>query len=209
MEIDEYDDELTDGRRLRAARNREAVVTAVLEIIREQQGGPIPGAALVAERSGVSERTVFRHFADLDSLFFAAAERQRPLHVTALAPRPADKEVDKRIAAIVKSRVKLYEEISPVRRVAIHLAAAHESMAEILASTTVAAREQLNEVFDPELRRAGRNRSVVLDEIELATSWSAWEHLRTVQGGSRERARKIVTELLTGVLSPYGPRRGR
>ncbi|MHB8437105.1 MAG: TetR/AcrR family transcriptional regulator, partial [Acidimicrobiales bacterium] len=109
------EDNQSDGRRLRAARNRESVVIALLDIIREQGGGPIPGAAEVAQRAGVSERTVFRHFADLDSLFLAAANKQRPVLDTFLGPRPDMAEPDKRIAAIVRLRSKLYNEIGPVR----------------------------------------------------------------------------------------------
>jgi AcrR family transcriptional regulator len=200
-------DDQTDGRRLRAARNRDSVVSAVLEIIREQGGGPLPGAAEVAVRAGVSERTVFRHFADLDSLFLAAASRQRPVIVTYLAPRPDFKEVDKRIAALVKLRSKLYEEIAPVRRVAVRLAAANAVLAEQVGEANKAARGQLATVFEPELSRAGSQRSTVLDQLELVTSWAAWEMMRTLQGSSADRARKVTTELLTAILKPLGSTR--
>lgn len=197
-------DEGSDGRRLRAARNRESVVSAVLEIIREQGGGPLPGAAEVAVRAGVSERTVFRHFADLDSLFFAAAARQRPVLVNYLGPRPDAKELDKRIAALVKLRSRLYDEIAPVRRVAVRLASGHNVLAVQLSEANRAARAQVAAVFEPELRRAGSARSTVLDEIDLVTSWSSWDALRSTQAVSPERARKVVAELLTAVLQPLG-----
>ena len=38
-----------DGRRARGARNRDAVVTAILELLRE--GNPDPGAHEIAERA--------------------------------------------------------------------------------------------------------------------------------------------------------------
>ena len=199
-------EELSDGRRLRAARNRDAVVEAVLEILREQGGGPVPGAAEVAERAGVSERTVFRHFADLDSLFVAAARHQRPLFVSFLAPRPDGKELDKRIADLVRLRSRLYEEISPIRRVALNFLPDHESLGRLLAEATKASRAQLADVFQPELQRAGRDRTLVLDEVDLVTSWSAWERLRKHSGMSAERSRKITSDLLGAVLRPYSSR---
>ena len=199
------DDEHADGRRLRAERNRDAVVQAVLSIIKEQGGGPLPGAGEVAARAAVSERTVFRHFADLDSLFLAAASQQRPVLVSYLAPVPDAPELDKRIAAIVKLRSKLYEEIAPVRRVAVRLASIHPLMAETLSEAYRAARVQVGAVFAPELKRAGRAKPTVLDEIDLALSWPAWDTLRTRQGASVDRSRKIVTELVTAVLTPYQP----
>ncbi|MGA8679825.1 MAG: TetR/AcrR family transcriptional regulator [Acidimicrobiales bacterium] len=196
-------DEHADGRRLRAERNRDAVVLAVLSIIKEQGGGPIPGAGEVAARAGVSERTVFRHFADLDSLFLAAAAHQRPILIKYLAPTPSDRELDTRIAAMVKLRSKLYEEIAPVRRVAVRFAATHPVMAESLKEAYRGARAQISSVFTPELARAGRSRSNLLDEVDLVLSWPTWETLRSQQGASVDRARKLVTELLTVMLTPY------
>jgi hypothetical protein len=123
--------------------------------------------------------------------------------VTYLAPTPDAEELDKRIAAIVKLRSKLYEEIAPVRRVAVRLAAAHPVMAETLDEAHRGARTQVAATFAPELTRAGRAKATVLDELDLVLSWPSWETLRTRQGCSVERARKIVTELLTSVLSAY------
>jgi AcrR family transcriptional regulator len=198
-----------DGRRLRAERNRDSVVAAVLSIIQEQGGGPFPGASEVAARASVSERTVFRHFADLDSLFLAAASHQRPTLTTYLAPRPDAPELEKRIAAVVKLRSRLYEEIAPVRRMAVRLAARHATLADQMSEAYKAARAQVATVFSPELRRAGRAKATVLDELDLVLSWSTWETLRTIQGASPDRARKLVTAMLTAVLAPYEAPKGR
>lgn len=199
----------SDGRRQRAVRNREAVVTALLEIIREQDGGPIPGAAEVAERAGVSERTVFRHFADLESLFLAGAEHQRPLLRSYLTPRPDDKELDKRIAALVRLRAKMYEEIGPIRRVAMRAASRADStsISELVEEANKASRRQVAEVFAPELSRAGRERSLLLDQLDLATSWPVWDSLRRHLDHSAERSRRIMSALVSSVLAPYAGRR--
>lgn len=198
-----------DGRRLRAERNRDAVVQAVLEIIRQQGGGPVPGAAEVAARAKVSERTVFRHFADLDSLFLAASARQRPTHVTYLAPRPDAKELDQRIAAVVKLRSRLWEEIAPVRRVGVRIAAAHKTLADQIGESNKAGRDQAAAVFAPELARAGRDKASVLDQVDLLLSWAVWDALRAGQGASAERARKLVAEMLAAILSPLVVPAGR
>ncbi len=206
--LDNDDEDQTDGRRLRAARNREAVVMAVLEIIRQQNGGPIPGAAEVAARAGVSERTVFRHFADLDTLFLAAAQHQRPIVTAYLTPRPDQKELDKRIAAMVRLRSRMYEDIGPVRRVALRLVAAHPSLAGVIQESTRFERQQVVDVFEREVAKSGKQRQNVTDQLDLITGWSSWEHLRNQQGYSVERSRRIVGELIGAVLSPYAGRRG-
>ncbi len=56
-----------DGRRLRGKRSRQGIVEAMIELVRS--GNPEPTAEEVAARAGVAMRTVFRHFADMDSLY--------------------------------------------------------------------------------------------------------------------------------------------
>ncbi len=63
-----------DGRRARALRARDAIVDALLDLM--QEGQVRPTAAQIAARAGVSLRTVFQHFRDLEALFAAAADRQ-------------------------------------------------------------------------------------------------------------------------------------
>lgn len=193
-----------DGRRLRAARNRKAVVDAVLQIVRERppEAPYLPGAAEVAARAGVSERTVFRHFADLDSLFLAVAALQRPVHVEYLGRRPTDADLAVRIETITRLRAKLYEEIAPIRRLAVRLSTTRPVVAAQLREAHVAARSQLAETFAPELSQvSGSARTDALDTLDLATSWSAWDHLRSDQGCSSLRARRIVAGMVTANLA--------
>ena len=193
-----------DGRRLRAARNYEAVVTAVLDIARECPPRVIylPSAAEVAARAGVSERTVFRHFADLNALFVAAASRIRPIHEAYVGPRPNAARVADRITELVQLRSKLYEEIAPVRRVAIHLSHTHPLLVDQLAQAFTAARAQVADVFAPELSRLdSKDRSLMLDALDLAASWATWDNLRTVQDCSVPRTRQVVTKLMSDLLA--------
>ena len=66
--------DVVDGRTARAARTNDAVVDAWLSLIEE--GDLRPGARRIAERAGVSLRSVFHHFEDLETLYATAAERQ-------------------------------------------------------------------------------------------------------------------------------------
>ena len=66
-------DETTDGRTARRDRNRELVLDAALELFRE--GHLEPTALQVAERSGLSPRSVFRYFEDTEALLRAAIAR--------------------------------------------------------------------------------------------------------------------------------------
>jgi len=156
------------------------VVGAVLDIVRERapESMNMPGAAEVAERAGVSERTVFRHFADLDSLFLAAAARQRPAHDAYLRPRPDAPDV------------------------AIHLSRTRPIVLQQLEQAHAAARAQVGDVFAPELSRLDvKRRTLMLDALDLATSWTCWDTLRAGQGCSVDRTRKVITETVTALLA--------
>src|SRR4029450_8701570 len=65
---------LHDGRLARGERARAAIVDALLVLI--ESGELRPSAARIAQRAGVSLRSVFQHFSDVESLFAAAASRQ-------------------------------------------------------------------------------------------------------------------------------------
>ena len=65
---------IVDGRRARRHRSRDLAVDAVLDLLGE--GVLRPTAQQVAERSGVSLRSIFRIFDDVESLNAAAAARQ-------------------------------------------------------------------------------------------------------------------------------------
>src|SRR5690606_17805644 len=62
-----------DGRTLRALRTRESIVDATIAQI--DDGDLRPTAPRVAALAGVSVRTVFQHFAVLEALHAAGAER--------------------------------------------------------------------------------------------------------------------------------------
>ena len=102
-----------DGRVLRGARSREAIVNAVFELIGE--GFAQPTAEQVAKRAGVQVRTVFRHFADMETLYAQLSGRvereMRPL----LEQPSIEGGLDARVRALVARRCALYERIAPFK----------------------------------------------------------------------------------------------
>jgi AcrR family transcriptional regulator len=189
-----------DGRRARGERSKDAVVDAILALIRE--GDERPGAAEIAERAGVSMRSVFRHFDDLESLRAAAIER----HTAAMLPLfhldDPGGSVDDRVEALVGQRVRLYEEITPVRVVGERMKRQSPSIAEGLAAARVGLRDQVADLFAPELESLGpAERRDRLDAIEAATSWAVWHLLRTDQQLPIRRARAVMVLSTTALLT--------
>jgi AcrR family transcriptional regulator len=167
-----------DGRRARREQNRAAVVDALAELYAE--GTYEPSAAEIAERAGLSPRSLFRYFDDVDDLNRATIDQQldraRPLlAVPATADDPTATKVDR----LVEARLRLYEAIAPAARAARVGAWRHPVLAEQIASTRSYLRHQLERLFAPELDALGPGRApAALAAMDVLCSFEAVELLR-------------------------------
>jgi TetR/AcrR family transcriptional regulator, regulator of autoinduction and epiphytic fitness len=73
-----------DGRLARSARTRRSIVDALRGL--HQEGDLRPTAPRVAERAGVSLRTVWQHFNDLETLLVAAGQRDYEIAMRYVTP---------------------------------------------------------------------------------------------------------------------------
>lgn len=168
-----------DGRHARRDRNRYAVVDAYLALVRE--GNPRPSIAEVADRSGVSHRSVFRYFADKDELARTSIERQlefaRPLVPLGVK---ADATLDERIDTFVERRLALFEAIGPVARLSRSLAATQQVVADELETTRGFLREQLHRLFRAEIQACpAREREHLEAALDVLTTFEVADLLRT------------------------------
>lgn len=187
----------TDGRHARRHRSRDLAVDALLDLLGD--GVIRPTAQQVAERSGVSLRSIFRIFDDVESLNAAAAARQmsriRHLFVDVLATG----SFAERLHEMVAINARLYESIAPVRRAALRAAPESEALTEQVERARTWLRTEVERVFAAELARAGRD---VTAAVEMAFSFEAWDQLRSSQDLSTARATAAVTHLVRALLSP-------
>jgi AcrR family transcriptional regulator len=188
-----------DGRALRRVRNRDAVVDAVLGLLDE--GHARPTAQEVSQRSGVSMRSIFRLFDDMEALHRTAIERQIERVTPLLADLPADGPVAHRIDALVANRREVFETISPVRRLAVRLAPQSPPIRDELERFGRFFRTQLTEVFATELRHAEDDDDTLLDALDVATCWESWERLRTAQRLTSAHAAQVTTRTVTALLA--------
>ena len=191
-----------DGRVQRAVQNRHAIVEALLALYRD--GARQPTASQVAQRAGVSLRSVFHHFADMESLYAAVAARQfERLGPLGVAP-PADLAIAERIRVLVDRRAELFETVAPVRRAARAQVHRSPTIADNLSRAAALLRAQVEETCAPELSRLARDaRSELLDALDCLTSWEAWERLRSGQHLSVSRAKRVVTRALAALLETH------
>ena len=190
--------EAVDGRHLRREQNREAVLDALLELF--TAGFYQPGANEIAERAGISPRSLFRYFDDIDDLNRAAIEHQlaavRPHFDIDIAPEAPTKV---KIERVVEARVRLFEAIAPAARAARGYALSHPAVAGNLRETRARLRDQVHRLFAPELEADGVALLPVLDAL---CSFETCELLRFDQGLSRTKTVAALVNALTALLEP-------
>lgn len=188
-----------DGRAARAARTRDAVIDAFLELI--DAGDAQPTARSIATRAGVSLRSVYVRFADLDAVIVSAAQRQWERVVAITEPLPTSGPRAARLDAFVAQRCRVLELVAPVRRVAEAQEPESPALQSLLTWARQTARDEIARVFalelDP-LSRAARAR--LLDALDVAAGTTTWEALRRHRGRSASASRRVVTEMLTAIL---------
>lgn len=186
---------VVDGRRLRSERNRQRIVAAMMELVRE--GVPAPGAEAVADRAGVGLRSVFRHFNDMESLYREIGEavnrEVRPLIEEPFASREWRDQLDELIAR----KVELFEKLMMFyvagklhRQDSVFMRADHQH-------SLAMERKALRAVLPEEWRK----RRECFEALELALSFDSWVRLRQDQKLSVRRSREVLDTLVRGVLS--------
>ena len=180
----------SDGRVRRAERSGQAIVDALLELV--GKGILEPTAQQVATRAGVGIRTVFRRFSDMERLFAEMSARMQAEALPLLVGGRPSGDLAERARALVGRRVAFFERIAPYKRAANlkrwrspFLRARHAELVRVLRADLV---RRL-----PELRQAPE---AFVDALDLATSFEAWDRLRTEQRLPRERAQAAVERMV-------------
>jgi TetR/AcrR family transcriptional regulator, regulator of autoinduction and epiphytic fitness len=189
-----------DGRSARALKTREAIVDSCIGLVEE--GELRPTAPRVAERAGVSVRSVFQHFDDLPSLHIAVAERIAERVAVLHHPVDVDLPVDERITTFVRYRGALLEAVTPFRRAAqVHGPFAPE-IRQAVERATAYLHDEVARAFGPELDKvpASTVRNEATQGLAMAMSWPAWDALRTESGCTVEQATATTRRVVRAIL---------
>lgn len=197
------DDISHDGRTARRERNRKIVVDAVLDAI--EAGASIPTIRRVAELAGVSERSIFRYFGDLDELLSAAIdaalERYGP-HA-----RIADEgrgPLAERLDVLIEARLLLWVRSDAVAALVRTRASALPLLQETLTESRRKMREQtdrhLADFFD---ELSAEDRSHALHMVELVVSYESFR-LQLDAGATSDQVRARWRYALRKLLTPMG-----
>jgi AcrR family transcriptional regulator len=191
---------VTDGRSARSQRTREAVVDALLALIRD--GEPRPTARAIAERANVSLRSVYVHFDDLEDLFVAVAQRQMTVVGTMITAIPLDAPLADRVVDMCSQRARIFEEVGPVRRAAAVQAPTSPTLSRLLMNLRDRSRNMLAKVFAPELEALPEpEQRARLAALDAMLSPDGWDLIRTTHGMSFADARQAIIDGAIKLLS--------
>lgn len=191
---------VTDGRVANRLRNREKLIDAYVALVQEGQVGSVDQ---IIERSGVARRSIFRHFADLPDLRLAAFRR-------VVADAAADAELanlgvgplDRRIDALVVSRLRTLERTHPFGVLARSRLAEHEEVRIGISVTTDMLRTRMARHFEREL--AGRSPAEVnrrLDALYVVVSFESYDVLIHQLGRPVDVVTSTWTESIRAILT--------
>ena len=175
-----------DGRRERSATSRRRIRAALVELL--VAGEPSPTAESIAAAAGVSLRTVFRHFEEMENLHLEIAaivfERiqpmlEQPLENTAW-PAVLFESVGRRAALF--EAIAPYKTAMDVHRHRSRLVADKHRLVAKLSRDFAAAYLPPQVTSDPQL----------VELLNLILSIETWQRLREQQGMSAEEAEAAV-----------------
>lgn len=186
-----------DGRVLRGERTRASIVEALIGLLDEGQSRPT--AKQIAQRAGVSVRSIFQHFDDLEGLYAdlvaVQAARVQPL-VDAL-----DQEgtLPERIAAIARQRAELFEAIAPMRHAVGTRARQSPAVAGRIRTLSDELYGQVRRQFAEELE--GPDGDALALAADALCSFETWDRLRNHHGLGVEVAEDMLCRGLTALFA--------
>jgi AcrR family transcriptional regulator len=189
----------TDGRQLRRERNREAVVEALLDLYSD--GVLQPSSEEIAERSGLSPRSLFRYFDDVEDLIRAAIGRQQERAIP-LIPIDAgpDAPLETKVTALVEQRFRLFEAVGNAAAVMRLRAPFQPLLAAALARNRAYLRWQLATLLAPELAGLGEASDSTLAAADVVTSFESRKLLLEDQGLTRTQAMAVMVQSLVALV---------
>ncbi|MBM0256314.1 TetR/AcrR family transcriptional regulator [Micromonospora sp. 4G55] len=198
IDVDAEGPARVDGRSARAERTRVAIVDAHLALIDE--GDLRPTGERIAERAGVSLRTLWTNFKDMETLFAATGRRVSERQESMVRPISPELPLTRRIGEFSAQRARMLEVLAPSARASALREPFSPQLRRNREGNIARVRGEIETVFGPELAHAGPGREQLLDALTVASTWSAWSMMRDAMGLDVEAARATLTRTLGALL---------
>ncbi|MET8258289.1 TetR/AcrR family transcriptional regulator [Micromonospora sp. NPDC005205] len=192
-----------DGRTARAERTRAAIVEAHLALISE--GDLRPTGERISERAGISLRTLWTNFKDMETLFEASGAEVLRQQDAAYRPISPGLPLAKRVDAYCRQRARLLQLIAPSARAAQMREPVSEQLHRNRLKHIERVRDEVEELFAVELAEAGAGRDQLLNALVAASTWQAWSMLRYGLGLGVDQARAVMARTVGALLAEVAP----
>lgn len=187
-----------DGRHARSERSRQAMVDALLDLLRT--GTLRPSSAQIAERAGVTQRTLFNQFGDMDSLISAVAARQTE-RVLSLLPSAGEGTLEERVDRYCDGLALLLDETMHVRWAVVTSSTPMAPAASAVGTARQFMRHRLADAFAPELAPLDEVATgELIDALEIETDPIVWRMRRVQQELTTDQARAVVARSVLALL---------
>ena len=190
-----------DGRSLRRERNRQDIVDALLGLI--ENGETEISAALIASKAGLSERSIFRYFDDVNDLYRSVCDLAFSKEIEyALIDDAGVGSLDTKIENFVNQRVRIYtmnEKIAPAAR---SFAFKNPIIKNQLVVGRKLLRTQIMKHFAEELSVMDKQQQqVAVAIIDSLTTFEYYDMMRSDQKMSVQALKSVLTESIRKALS--------
>jgi AcrR family transcriptional regulator len=179
-----------DGRLLRTERSRQLIIEALCALVNE--GVLVPTAQTVAERAGVGIRTVFRHFADMETLFSTMDLQLRESYEGLYLGGDRAGTLHERILHAIERRATAFEKLSSL----ILSTRAQMWRSPVLQKSYARSQRGLRKDLQDWLPEMADLPAVRQEAVEAATSFETWNRLRVQQGLAVGASMEVVNEML-------------
>lgn len=174
-----------DGRRQRSRVSRDKIVAAMLELVAE--GHISPSAEEVAARAQVGLRTVFRHFADMESLYAALTHTLAEQYEGWLIPFDSS-DWHEQLVEVIERRTATYQRLLPFKRAGDAHRHMSPAMQNHYAGILALMRQRLRSFLPASITEDHAR----FETIDLLLSFEAWQRLCDEQHLSSDQAREII-----------------
>ena len=189
-----------DGRSLRRERNRQDIVDALLGLI--ENGETEISAALIASKAGLSERSIFRYFDDVNDLYRSVCDLAFSKEIEyALIDDAGIGSLDTKIENFINQRVRIYtmnEKIAPAAR---SFAFKKPIIKNQLVFGRKLLRTQIIKHFAEELSAFDKQQQqAAVAIIDSLTTFESYDMMRSDQKMSVHTIKSILTESIRKAL---------
>jgi AcrR family transcriptional regulator len=190
-----------DGRRLRSERTKQSIMEAYIELLREKP--EVPTAAQIAARAGISTRSIFERFVDLQGLSLATVDHAFAMGEAQAIARNVDGDRPTRLRSHVETRAQTCERWLPVWRVVVANQGKLEELRDRVRFIRLAIVKRMELMYRPELETlSAEERRDLLIALESLIDFESWGRMRETHGLSFDEACSVWVRMIDRMLPP-------